>query len=119
MNPGRAYVQAAQMRARIARSIGTRSRNRGAPGSYARRMKDVASIAAVPGALQSATGAIHRSLNALDQDANVIARSSAVESRDTLQALIDSRQQLLYTKAAAKIIAASDEMQQSIIDIRA
>jgi hypothetical protein len=42
-----------------------------------------------------------------------------VESRDTLAALIDSRQQLLYTKAAAKLISAADEITQSVIDIRA
>lgn len=82
-------------------------------------MKDVASIAAIPSALQSATGAINRSLKKLDEDANVVARSTAVESRDTLQALVDSRQQLLYTKAAAKIISASDEITQSLLDIRA
>ena len=82
-------------------------------------MTDVASIAAIPGALQSATGAIHRSGKALEKDANVIARSSAVESRDTIHALIDSRQQLLYTRAAAKIITASVDMTKTLLDIRA
>jgi adenylate kinase len=82
-------------------------------------MKDVVSIAAIPSAPQSATGAIHRSLKALDNDAAVVASSSAVESRDTLTALIDARQQLLYTRAAAKIISASDETTKSLLDIRA
>jgi hypothetical protein len=82
-------------------------------------MSDVASIAAIPSVLQSATGAIHRSLNALKKDAAVVANSSAVGSRDTLNALVDSRQQLLYTRAAAKIISASDEMAKSLLDIRA
>ena len=86
---------------------------------YARRMKDVASIAAIPSALQSATSAIHRAGKALDKDAHVVANSSAIESRDTLEALIDSRQQLLYTRAAAKLISASDELMKSVIDIRA
>jgi hypothetical protein len=85
---------------------------------YARSM-DIASIAAIPSTLQSATGAIQRSGKALERDANVVARSAAVESRDTLNALIDSRQQLLYTRAAAKLISASDEMMKSLIDIRA
>lgn len=83
------------------------------------RMKDVASIAAIPSAFQSATGAINRSLDALKKDANVVARSEAVESPDTLRALIDSKQQVLYTQAAAKIISAADEIQKSIVDIRA
>ncbi len=82
-------------------------------------MNDIASIAAIPTALQSATSAIQKSHRALEKDANVVARSNAVESRDTLEALIDSRQQLLYTKAAAKLISAADEITQSVIDIRA
>ena len=58
-------------------------------------------------------------MKAVDQDAAVVANSSAVEARDTLNALIDSRQQLLYTRAAAKIISTSDAMTQSLLDIRA
>ncbi|HEV7606359.1 MAG TPA: hypothetical protein VGO61_03440 [Steroidobacteraceae bacterium] len=82
-------------------------------------MNDVASIAAIPSALQSATSSIHRAVKTLEKDANVVARSSAVESRDTLDALVDSRQQLLYTRAAAKIVRASDEMTKTLLDIRA
>jgi hypothetical protein len=82
-------------------------------------MNDIASIAAIPTALQSATGAIQKAQKALETDADAIARSSSAESRDTLEALIDSRQQLLYTKAAAKLFSVSDEITQSLIDIRA
>jgi hypothetical protein len=32
--------------------------------------------------------------------------------------LIESRQQVLYTQAAAKLISASDEMTKSLLDIR-
>jgi hypothetical protein len=83
------------------------------------RMSAVTSIATLPSALQSATSAIRRAGDNLKKDANVVARSSAVESRDTLNALIDSRQQVLYTQAAAKLISASDEMTKSLLDIRA
>lgn len=76
-------------------------------------------MSGIPSALQSATGAINRAGKSLDKDAAVTASSMAVESRETLGALVDSRQQLLYTQAAAKIISASDEMMQSLIDIRA
>jgi hypothetical protein len=86
---------------------------------YARRMTDVASIAAIPSALQSATGAIHRAVKSLEKDANVVARSTAVESRDTLNAFVESRQQVLYTQAAAKLISASDDITKSLLDIRA
>lgn len=82
-------------------------------------MTDVASIAAIPSAQQSATGAIQRAVKALEKDAVAVANSSAVESRDTLSALIDSRQQVLYTKAAVKILSASDEITKSLLDIRA
>jgi len=82
-------------------------------------MNDVASLAAIPGALQSATSAIQQSVKGLAKDANTVAQSQDVMSREVLPALIDSRQQLLYTKAAAKLIAASDEMTQSLIDITA
>jgi len=82
-------------------------------------MNNLPAVGAIPGALQSATGAINRSARTLEKDANVIAGSSAVESRETVGALVDSRQQVLYTQAAARIIEASDEMIRSIIDIRA
>ena len=73
----------------------------------------------IPSALQSATSAIHRAVKNMEKDASVVARSSAVESRDTLNALVDSRQQLLYTRAAVKIITASDAMTKTLLDIRA
>ena len=79
-------------------------------------MADIASIAAIPSARQSATGAIHRAMKAAEKDAAVVANP---ESRDSLDALIDTRQQVLYTRAAAKIISASDEMTASLLDIRA
>jgi hypothetical protein len=82
-------------------------------------MNGISPTGGIPSALQSATGAINRANKALDQDAAVTAGSMAVESRETPGALVDSRQQVLYTQAAAKIISASDEMMQSLIDIRA
>jgi hypothetical protein len=82
-------------------------------------MPDIAAIASLPSALQSATSAIHKSNRALEKDANVVARSDEVENRDTIHALVDSRQQVLYTQAAAKLINASDEITQSLLDIRA
>jgi hypothetical protein len=49
----------------------------------------------------------------------VVANSSAVESRATIHGLVYARQQLLYTRAAAKIVSASDERTKSLLDIRA
>jgi hypothetical protein len=96
---------------------------------HAPAMTDVAAIASIPSALQSAKGAIHRSGKALDQDANVVARSQGLPSqdensqdalsRDVIGAMIDSKQQVLYTQAAAKLISASDEITKSLLDITA
>jgi len=80
---------------------------------------DGMSITAIPGAAQIATNAIHRSVDNLREDASIVARSNDVTSRETLGALIDSRQQVLYTAAAAKLIKASDEMLASLLDVHA
>jgi hypothetical protein len=82
-------------------------------------MPDIAAIASIPSALQSATGAINRSVSKLQQNAQTVASSQSVMSKDTIHALLDSRQQLLYTAAAAKLVSASDEVTQSILDIHA
>jgi len=66
-----------------------------------------------------ATGAIHRSIDNLRKDADIVARSTDVTSRETLGALVDSRQQVLYTAAAAKLINASDEMLRRLLDVHA
>ena len=81
-------------------------------------MSGISSIAAIPGAFQSASGAIQRATQNLDKDEAAVAHS-AIDSRDTVASLVDSKQQLLYTRAAAKIISTTDEMLQSLIDIRA
>jgi hypothetical protein len=75
-------------------------------------------ISAIPSAMQSATATIQRSTNAVARDAAVVAQQG-VASKETIHALIDSRQQVLYTSAAAKLISASDQMQQSIIAVLA
>ncbi|HEV8444319.1 MAG TPA: hypothetical protein VGQ27_12600 [Steroidobacteraceae bacterium] len=72
-----------------------------------------------PPALQSATTSITRSLNNLRKDATVVANSDTVMSKDTIAALVDSRQQVLYTSAAAKLISASDDMLASLLDVKA
>ena len=72
-----------------------------------------------PPALQSAMSAITRSLSNLRKDATVVANPGSVLSKDTIAALVDSRQQVLYTSAAAKLISASDDMMASLLDVRA
>jgi adenylate kinase len=76
-------------------------------------------ITSIPSALQIATGSIRQSLKNLANDASVVANSNAVESRDTIATLVDSRQQLIYTRMAVKIIQTSDEMTKSLLDVHA
>ncbi|HTU64751.1 MAG TPA: hypothetical protein VMF52_02270 [Steroidobacteraceae bacterium] len=82
----------------------------------------MSAITSIPSALQSAVSAIQRSQANLNKDAAVVANAAADPEplgRDVLSALIDSRQQQLYTAAAAKLISASDEITQSILDVTA
>jgi hypothetical protein len=41
------------------------------------------------------------------------------DSKDTVAALVDSRQQVLYTQTAAKLIRADDEMTKCLLDVHA
>jgi len=78
-------------------------------------------ITSIPGALQTASSAIQRSTTNLRKDADVVAHANGntVDTREMIGALIDARQQVLYTRAAVRIINASDEMIQSLLDVRA
>jgi hypothetical protein len=60
----------------------------------------------------------------LENDASVVA-SSAIEnatadsSRNTVTAMVDAREEVLYAKAAAKLIRADDAMSQALLDVHA
>ena len=75
-------------------------------------------IPATSGAMQIATSAIRESVRNLAQDAHVVANSTDLLSRDTIAALIDARQQVLYTQAGAKVISAANAMIGSLLDTR-
>lgn len=77
-------------------------------------MSSITAIAQSP--LPIATHAIQNALAKVAQDANVIANSPTVDSAATIQALVDARQQVVYTKAAARLISASDSMVKSLPD---
>jgi hypothetical protein len=49
----------------------------------------------------------------------VVANQSDPSSKDAITAMVDARQQLLYTQAAARIISTSNEMIGSLINTRA
>ena len=75
----------------------------------------MSSIAPTAGVIPTATSAIQRSTKALTQDAAVVA-NPGVASRELIEALVDSKQQVLYTAAAARLISVSDEMTRSVLD---
>jgi hypothetical protein len=80
-------------------------------------MNDITSVTSAP--LPIATEAIKKSLVNVAKDAHVVANSPSVTSADTLQALVDARQQVLYTKAGAAIISTTDRVVKSLLDTRA
>ena len=76
-------------------------------------------ITAIPSAFQSATNTIRQSQDNVDKDAAVVANSGTVDAHETVDALVDSHQQVLYTKAAAQIIRATDAMTKTLLDVHA
>ncbi|MEJ0100367.1 MAG: YkoF family thiamine/hydroxymethylpyrimidine-binding protein [Pseudomonadota bacterium] len=85
---------------------------------YLSAMSDITAIPSAS-AVQIATNAIRKSQVELRKDASVVANPNETEMRDTVSAMVDSRQQVLYTRAAAKIISTEDQMTKSLLDIQA
>lgn len=79
----------------------------------------MSAITPVSSPLQIATNAIRKSQHELAKDAHTIANAAAVDTPAVVNALVDARQQVLYTRAAARIVSAADEMMKSLIDVRA
>jgi hypothetical protein len=84
-------------------------------------MNSITSGGSLPDIMQSASSAIGRAVAGATSDAAVIAGSSTggVDGGELLTALVDSRQQLLYTQAGAKMMETASQMLGSLIDIRA
>jgi hypothetical protein len=75
------------------------------------------SIGSVPNIFQSASSAISRATTAMSNDAATVASAASVN--EVLPAMIDARQQLLYTQAAAKMLSTANSMMGSLIDTHA
>jgi flagellar hook protein FlgE len=69
--------------------------------------------------MRSAGTAITRGAAGVSRDAAVVAGASSVDTGQVLTALIDSRQQLMYTQAGAKMMETASQMMGTLIDIRA
>ena len=81
-------------------------------------MSGISSLGSFANAFQSATTTIGRAVAGAGQDAAAVA-SPALDSSAMLAALVDARQQLLYTQAGAKMMNTASEMLGTIIDISA
>lgn len=75
------------------------------------------SISSAPSLVQSASTLMSRATSAMNNAAATVA--SAGNVNEVLPAMIDARQQLLYTQAAAKMISTANSMLGSLIDTHA
>lgn len=69
--------------------------------------------------MQIAANGIRKAMGQLTSDAQVVASSIDPASDGTIHALIDARQQLLYTQAGARMISSANQMMSSLLDVRA
>ena len=83
-------------------------------------MSAISSLANLPNAFQGASTTISRAVAGANADASAVASSSmGGDPSAMLAALVDARQQLLYTQAGAKMMNTASEMLGTIIDISA
>jgi hypothetical protein len=82
-------------------------------------MDNIASAGSPSNIMQTAIAAIDRAVGGVSRDAALVSTASIADSSQMLAALIDSRQQLLYIQAGAKMITRSNEMLGSLLDVRA
>jgi hypothetical protein len=75
------------------------------------------SIASTSSLFQSASTMINRASAAVNKSSATVA--SATDVTDVLPAMIDARQQVLYTQAAAKMISTGNAMIGSLLDTMA
>jgi hypothetical protein len=83
-------------------------------------MTNPVSGAGLSSVMQNAATTINRSVDGVSRDAAIVAGASMDDGGEQmLTALVDSKQQLLYTQAGAKMMETASQMLGSIIDIRA
>jgi alpha-D-ribose 1-methylphosphonate 5-triphosphate synthase subunit PhnG len=83
-------------------------------------MTALSSVAGLTNAFHGASATISRATAGASQDAAAIASANGMQDPSAmLAALVDARQQLLYTQAGAKMMSTANAMLGSIIDISA
>ena len=77
-------------------------------------------IGNLSGAFQGGSLTVSRAVAGASRDAAAVASGSVAQDPNAmLTALVDARQQLLYTQAGAKMMSTASEMLGTIIDISA
>ncbi|HTW74201.1 MAG TPA: hypothetical protein VMD56_04690 [Steroidobacteraceae bacterium] len=82
-------------------------------------MNAVSPLSGIPDAAQSAQLGIASGIAGLNRDAQVVAQSVSGPGEDLTGALIDSLQQRLVVQASAEMLAGSDRVLGSLIDVMA
>ncbi len=82
-------------------------------------MNALSSISNIPDAAQSAQLGIARDIAGFNKDARAVAQSLTGSAGDLTVALVDSLQQKLSVEASASVLAGSDQMLGTLIDVTA
>ena len=82
-------------------------------------MNELSFMSNIPDAAQSAQLGIARGIAGLNQDSQVVAQSVTGSGGDLTAALVDSLQEKLSVEASAKVLAVSDQMLGSLVDLMA
>ena len=83
-------------------------------------MTSLISGASLSSVMQSAATTINRGTAGVGRDAAIVAGASVSDGGEQmLSALVDSKQQLLYTQAGAKMMDTAGQMLGSLLDISA
>jgi hypothetical protein len=73
----------------------------------------------IPDAAQSAQLGIARGMRGLNEDAQVVAQSFTGTGGDLTAALVDSVQEKQSVEASARVLATSDQMLGTLLDVMA
>jgi len=83
-------------------------------------MSTLAPAAGASDIFRGAANTINRAVTNVSQDAAVVASAAAGgDTGDLLAALLNSRQQLMYTQAGARMMETASQMLGSLLDVRA
>jgi hypothetical protein len=84
-----------------------------------RSMDGLSLMSNIPDATQSAQVGIARGISRLNEDVKVVAQSVTGSGGDPTAALVDSLQEKLAVEASVRVMAVSDQMLGTLVDVMA